>query len=208
MYSFNLLYSDLIVLFLKMFFQKKFVTETCYIGSWPNTTIKFGRNNEFEFTIIPKLFFDKSYIFNVVHQKGDFEIIKITRKSSPFHAHYELRYNEQQKTFNYCYHNDEFHVGIEFEILANVEYKKFNSVKDSYQLKFPSESLKMMDLYEFDETEIILPKHNYLKFNCYFKKHENDVIEVHIVNPYNLKINGKLFFVKKNISNLFCIFRQ
>uniref|UniRef100_A0AC34G4N1 Uncharacterized protein n=1 Tax=Panagrolaimus sp. ES5 TaxID=591445 RepID=A0AC34G4N1_9BILA len=48
----------------------------------------------------------------------------------------------------------------------------------------------MMDLYEFDETEIILPKHNYLKFNCYFKKHENDVIEVHIVNPYNLKING------------------
>uniref|UniRef100_A0A914PW31 Uncharacterized protein n=1 Tax=Panagrolaimus davidi TaxID=227884 RepID=A0A914PW31_9BILA len=103
----------------------------------------------------------------------------------------ELKYNKREKSFK-C-NNENLLDGIvrfDFEILAKVEYKKVKKVKEFYKLYLPSEKLQMLDLEEYEKIEIILPNYPYLKFKCYIKKHEKDVVEVHIVNRYNLKING------------------
>uniref|UniRef100_A0A914Y0P4 Uncharacterized protein n=1 Tax=Panagrolaimus superbus TaxID=310955 RepID=A0A914Y0P4_9BILA len=49
----------------------------------------------------------------------------------------------------------------------------------------------MLDLYEYDEIKIVLSNSQRITLTCYIKKHEEDAIEVHIINPYNVKINGK-----------------
>lgn len=175
-----------------MYFPRKFITEIKNLSCFSRQILKFGKN--MEFTLNPKPLFGNSVLFHLENQKGDFEINKITAKWNVVNRE-EIFYEKFQKRFDF-HDNGLYPIDLEFEIFSKVEYKKQNSVFNSHQLKFPSERLKMLDLYEYDEIKLVMPNYNYLIFNCYFKKHEEGVIEVHIVNPYNLKINGK-YFVKK-----------
>uniref|UniRef100_A0AC34F3I0 Uncharacterized protein n=1 Tax=Panagrolaimus sp. ES5 TaxID=591445 RepID=A0AC34F3I0_9BILA len=175
-----------------MFFKKKlFSTIKPFFDS--KTTVKFDQ--DIEFTITPECASDESYIFHLDHQKGDFEVIQIFVKcSNIFNTKItrELFYDKERKNFKFRNYHYYCNLAFEFVILANIEYKKVNYIEDFYSLHFPSKRLKLLDLYECEEVEIVLPKHSHLFFFCYFKKHENGAVEVHIVNPHEgVKIEGK-----------------
>uniref|UniRef100_A0A914QHK5 Uncharacterized protein n=1 Tax=Panagrolaimus davidi TaxID=227884 RepID=A0A914QHK5_9BILA len=184
----------------KVFRKKKFVECIVFPENELEEIVEFGKNMEygkknmeFEFTLAMKILPDKSSIFYVNNRKGDFEIEKVMEIVS-YKMNYEekeLKYNKREKSFK-CYNKNVRHgiVSFVFHILAKVVYKKVKKVKEFYNLYLPSEKLQMLDIEEYEKIEIILPNYPYFKFKCYIKKHEKDVVEVHIVNPYNLKING------------------
>uniref|UniRef100_A0A914Q778 Uncharacterized protein n=1 Tax=Panagrolaimus davidi TaxID=227884 RepID=A0A914Q778_9BILA len=185
----------------KVFRKKKFVETVVFPENELKEIVEFGKNTEygkknmeFEFTLKMKILPDKSSIFYVNNQKGDFEIEKVMEIVA-YKMNYEekeLKYNKREKSFK-CYNKNVRHgiVSFVFHILAKVEYRKVKKVKEFYKLYLPREKLKMLDVEEYEEIEIILPNYQYLKFKCFIKKHENDVVEVHIVNRYNLKIEDK-----------------
>uniref|UniRef100_A0A914P6I8 Uncharacterized protein n=1 Tax=Panagrolaimus davidi TaxID=227884 RepID=A0A914P6I8_9BILA len=174
-----------------MFFKKKFTKKITPSFISP-TSVDFGK--DIKFTLTPECLSADSYLFHLGNLKSDLDIIKISYDCfNIFNDKIkgDLSYDKEKKTFkfrNYLYYHA---LTFKFRVLANVEYKKVCYVEDTYVLHFPSKSLKMLDLFEYEEIEITLPKYPYVHFNCYFKKHEKGAVEIHIVNPHDVKIQGK-----------------
>uniref|UniRef100_A0A914QJP9 Uncharacterized protein n=1 Tax=Panagrolaimus davidi TaxID=227884 RepID=A0A914QJP9_9BILA len=171
-----------------MFFKTKLFSNVILWPIYDIVTVKFDR--KIEFSLDNRHQMNSICTFYLFNRRGDFKITKITAKIN--NSFMDLKYNRAEDSFNLYQIRRQFGiVKLYFEILANVEFKEVNYVEDTYELFFSSKRLKMLGKYEYEKINFVLPNYQYLKFECYFKKIANGFVEVHIVNPYKLKIEGK-----------------
>lgn len=101
----------------------------------------------------------------------------------------EFDFNAEHKTFlartGFFGHKCEFH------ILADVEFKKSPFVHVSHRLQIATVRMRLLQLYEYFEDDIVLPGPGNLNLKCYIKKVGKDVVEIFIPNPGNVDFDGE-----------------
>uniref|UniRef100_A0A914QF65 BTB domain-containing protein n=1 Tax=Panagrolaimus davidi TaxID=227884 RepID=A0A914QF65_9BILA len=163
-----------------MFHKTDFVQKS-FLSASSKTTIKFDENLEFDVVC-------KSNYCLIENIKGDLEITRITKTVKG--REYDVAYDKINNTFvgdPIRYNN--------FYITANIKMKEM--VIEKKTICVAAERLGLLKCYQFVKDTVYLPTSDgFLIFPYFVKKiQKNEItgndIEVHIENPYNVKIEGK-----------------
>uniref|UniRef100_A0AC34FSY0 BTB domain-containing protein n=1 Tax=Panagrolaimus sp. ES5 TaxID=591445 RepID=A0AC34FSY0_9BILA len=181
-----------------MYYKKEFTSPWTALSLTSKTKVKF--NSNCEFIVAPFKDSEGNNCFRVQDIKGDLEIVKITvsdlilmqlQLMNQQQNDYVLDYDSDAKQFNFCSENNYC-----FTVAAKIDVKVVFA--SAYHLQIPSARFRDLKLYECFESKIVLPEYKNFVFPLYVKKINptpktacNDVIELHIVNPYNARIQGK-----------------
>uniref|UniRef100_A0A914PUT9 Uncharacterized protein n=1 Tax=Panagrolaimus davidi TaxID=227884 RepID=A0A914PUT9_9BILA len=148
------------------------------------TFIKFGESAVLRAVYIGK--FENGYhCFKIGNPKLDFEIMKIF---DVVERDMTNKYDKSKKTFVTYLSPDSTYT---FHISANIQLKPDRFT--NYQLHIPADEFRNLKLRNFIEAEIVLPDHDNLKFTYYVKKIAPSKVELFIVNPYDVEIQGMNF---------------
>uniref|UniRef100_A0A914PN18 BTB domain-containing protein n=1 Tax=Panagrolaimus davidi TaxID=227884 RepID=A0A914PN18_9BILA len=136
---------------------------------------------------------ESGYSFKIENPKLDFEITKISYKKYFGNTEYDItnKYDKSKKTFVTYFPPDsstENKYLYTFYISANIQLDPDRFA--IYQLRIPANKFESLELHNFIEAEIVLPDHDNLEFTYYVKKISPSKIELFIVNPYDVEIEG------------------
>uniref|UniRef100_A0A914QPD7 BTB domain-containing protein n=1 Tax=Panagrolaimus davidi TaxID=227884 RepID=A0A914QPD7_9BILA len=147
-----------------------------------------------ELTVVYRGKFEDGYhSYKIENPKLDFEITKISYKKYFGDKEYDItnKYDKSKKTFVTYFPPDsstENKYLYTFYISANIQLDPDRFA--IYQLRIPANKFESLELHNFIEAEIILPDHYNLEFTYYVKKISPSKIELFIVNPYDVEIEG------------------
>jgi hypothetical protein len=170
------------------FIKKKMLMKTtllhsCLLSFSEKTTVKF--NDDLEFSLVPQVSGNSTYIFHVQDIKGDFEITRINSTGSGS----DIPYDKTNKTFitGGTYSNYNF----AFYILTTIDFKVVEYVSVSHQLHVPAARMKLLKVYECYKESFALTGHEHMNFICYIMKTRDNYIEIVVMNPMGIKIQDK-----------------
>uniref|UniRef100_A0AC35EZE8 Uncharacterized protein n=1 Tax=Panagrolaimus sp. PS1159 TaxID=55785 RepID=A0AC35EZE8_9BILA len=167
---------------------KTLLIKRVFIKIGEETHVNINDDIQFNVTIPPTN--ENVHIYQIQIVKGDVEIKEI-RDSDDEVA---LPYDRIDNTFASNYH---FNDGFVFHILANLNFRVVNEKDEhhcldtTFKLQVSNESMSKLKPYECFEKSIIFNDLKDTILSCYIKKIDFETVEIHIVNPHHVGINGK-----------------
>jgi hypothetical protein len=146
-------------------------------------------NDDIQFSVVIPPSDKSSHVYQIQDAKGNFEVLEIRDADDER----SLPYDRIDKTFASNYH---FKDGFVFHILAELDFEILGENDDNcgtentYRLYASHASLATLKPRECVKTNINFNDSSKTVLSSYIKRVDNETIEVHIVNPHHIGING------------------
>jgi hypothetical protein len=189
---------------------KTLLIKRVFIKIGEETHVNINDDIQFNVTIPPTN--ENVHIYQIQIVKGDVEIKEIRDSGiwTPWKKYHQtkifknflddevaLPYDRIDNTFASNYH---FNDGFVFHILANLNFRVVNEKDEhhcldtTFKLQVSNESMSKLKPYECFEKSIIFNDLKDTILSCYIKKIDFETVEIHIVNPHHVGINGIIYW--------------
>uniref|UniRef100_A0AC34FLN6 Galectin n=1 Tax=Panagrolaimus sp. ES5 TaxID=591445 RepID=A0AC34FLN6_9BILA len=147
-------------------------------------------NDDIQFSVIIPPTNKNSHVYQIQGIGKNFEILEIRDADNER----SLPYDYIDKTFASNYH---FKDGFVFHILADIDFHvnnvdEFCCTDNTYKLHLPQASIASLKPRECFKKSITFNNFPNITLSCYIKKVDNEIVEVHVVNPKRVGINGSV----------------